>query len=166
MKTSIKIFTILVIGLLNFLSVSAQNKKAVLAAAINDKNFVFVADYVEPARGAGHGLTSEYTVTVAKDSLMTYLPYFGQATMANINGDKGGIQLTATKFDYTQTTAKRGNVEILITPLGQPSSDALAVKSLRFNISPDGWATLQIMNYNRDPIIFNGRVHERNGKGI
>jgi hypothetical protein len=165
-KKSFKIICTLIIGLLSLYSVSAQDKKAALMAAVNNRNFIFIANYVSPARGGGHALTSDYDVTLTKDSVITYLPYFGRAYMANYGSLDDGIKLTTTKFSYTQTTNKKGNVEILITPKEQNLTDALAVKSMRLNISPDGYASLQVISFNRDPIIFNGNIEERKGKGI
>jgi len=40
-------------------------------------------------------------------------------------------------------------------------SDPKGVQSMRLNISPDGYASLQVTSLNRDPISFNGTIEEK-----
>jgi Domain of unknown function (DUF4251) len=168
MKNLIKIFCVLLIGSMGFNTATAQtraDKKAAKAASITklieDKNYVFVADYVSPTRGAGHALTSEYDLTIAKDSVIAYLPYFGRAYLADYGSTDEGIKFSWTKFDYKVTPDKKGDFEILITPVEKNIGDAKAVQSIRLRISPDGYASLQVTSFNREPISFNGSIESR-----
>ena len=167
MRNIIKTIGILLI-ILCCLSTQAQttkaNKKAAEATRIknlvNSQKYVFIANYVIPLGGGGFALTSYYDVKVGKDTISTFLPYFGRAFMANYGSINNGIQFTATKFTYKVTT-KKNNWDVLITPLeNNRMNDPLGVRLMRLSISPDGNATLQVNNTNRDAITFFGRIEE------
>jgi len=166
MKNLIKIFCVLLISPCCFYAAMGQSKKTPLL--VNDQNYVFVANYINPSRGGGKALTNAYDVTVSKDSIVTYLPYYGRAYLADYGSTDEGIKFTWTHFDYKITSVdKKGNFEILITPKNKSIGDTKAVQSMRLYISSDGYASLQITNVNRDPVSFNGTIEERiKPKGI
>lgn len=173
MKNLIKTFSILLICTCCFYAAHAQtktDKRAAKSAEINklvtDRNFVFNATYVTPLRGGSRALTNEYDLTVSNDAITAYLPYFGQAYLANYGSTDNGIKFNWTNFTYTETPDKKGNREILIIPKDKSASDANAVQSMRLYISSDGYASLQITNMNRDPISFNGTIEPKRPKGI
>src|SRR3954453_6994191 len=83
---------------------------------INSKRYTFLAQYAQPMSGKQRTLTSEYTLTVHNDSLISYLPYFGQAYTAPMNPSDAGIEFTSTNFDYAVTPTKKGNYDITIKP--------------------------------------------------
>lgn len=168
MKNSIKIGYALLIALCLLHTAFAQtkpNKKAARIVEVNDivtaRNYVFKANYVNPSRGGGRALTSDYDLIVAKDSIIAFLPYFGRAYLADYGSTDEGIKFTWTHFDYKATSGKKGNREILIIPQNKNISNPKDVQSLRLSISEDGYASLQIINSNRDPIIFDGTIEKR-----
>src|ERR1700679_3931736 len=151
MKNLIKLFCALLISSCCFYTTKAQSKKT--PQLVNDQNYVFVANYINPARGGGKALTDAYDLSVSKDSIITYLPYYGRAYLADYSSYDDGIKFTWTHFNYKITSVdKKGNFEILITPKDKNLGDAKAVQSMRLYISSDGYASLQIINFNRDPV--------------
>jgi len=166
MKNSIKLFYVLLISTGCFYTAGAQttDKKAAKTAEIkklvNDRNFIFKANYVNPFRGAGRALTSDYDLTVLKDTIRAYLPYFGRAYTADYGSTDNGIKFTWTQFDYKITAGKKSGWDILITQKDKNISNANAVQSLRLSVSSDGYASLQVTSVNRDPISFNGTIEE------
>lgn len=105
--------------LLTFISIniahaqsSGNDKKAARALAVKNmveaQNYVFKANYVMPMRGVGRSLTSEYDLTVSKDTIAAFLPYFGRAYTAPYNPTEGGIKFTNTHFTYTSKVGKKG----------------------------------------------------------
>ena len=91
----------MLIGICCFNTAGAQTKTDKKAARIekmtqliNSRNYIFIADNVSPARGGGRSLTCEYYLTVAKDSVIAFLPYFGRAYLADYSGYDGGIKFT------------------------------------------------------------------------
>lgn len=171
MKNLSKIVIISLI-ILNGVNVWAQNtsdkkaKKAALTAQrINGKDFVFNADYVTPARGGGHTLNDNYDLVVSADSIIAYLPYFGRAYMAPAYGSTdNGIKFTWTNFTYKVTADKKKGFDVLIKPAKQDISDANGVQFLRLSVGNNGYASLQVINSNRDPITFEGTVEARHQK--
>lgn len=138
-------------------------KIAKIATLINTKNFVFMATYANPTRGMqSRSLTGEYDLTLSGDTLVAYLPYFGRAYLADYNSaTEGGIKFTTTDFSYKVTKGKKGNFEILINLLKSSLSDPRAVKTMRLDVTPDGYASLQVISLNRDPISFEGEIQKK-----
>ena len=139
-----------------FISCSSTKPVASLSESdvremVNSKDFVFVADRVNPLRGRSRQLTSQYDVRVKNDSLTSYLPYFGRAHVAPMDPSQGGIQFTSTDFSYN--TNQGNGWTIIIKP-----NDHNDVQQMVFNIFENGTATLSVTSTNRDPISFNGYV--------
>jgi hypothetical protein len=106
--------------------------------------------------GRSRQLTSDYDVKVAKDSIISYLPYFGRAYTAPLDPTRGGIQFKSKDFEYTISNKRKGGWDILIKP-----KDVDDVRQLSLMISEDGYGSLQVLSNNRQPIIFNGYVTAR-----
>jgi hypothetical protein len=138
---------------------------AEIKAIVEAQNFVFNANYVNPTRLNSRALTSSYDLTVAKDTIIAYLPYFGVATVAPAYGStEGGIKFTTTKFTYVAKPGKKDGWNITIKPTVKNISDSRDVQSMYLNISSDGYASLQVISTNRDPISFNGTIEKRPAK--
>lgn len=119
---------------------------------INSKNFVFKAQNVRPLSGGARQLTTGYDIRLFGDSIVAYLPYFGRAYVANLNGE-GGIKFTSTQFDYKIVNRKKGLWDVDIKP-----KDTRDVRQLYFTISEDGYATLQVTSENRQAISYYGYI--------
>lgn len=135
---------------------SAQKlDKASVQNAVNSKQFVFKAQTVLPMAGKSRFLTTDYDVKVLGDSLVSYLPYFGRAYNVTY-GDRGGIDFTSTQFDYKVKPRKKGGWDVSIE-----TNDVKDNQRFNFSISEDGYAYLQVISNNRQPISFNGYIVER-----
>lgn len=167
MKSLIKLFSALLIGICCINMAHAQNTKATKKAAkiaeinriINSMNYVFNAQYALPARGSSKPV-SDYDLTVTKDKLNIYLPYYGRVYSGMMDPTQGGIKLTTTHFDYKAQQGKKGDWTITIKPKEKDITDAKDVRELRLNVNTDGYASLYVSCYNRDNISFNGYVDE------
>ncbi len=142
---------------------SKKDKRAVKIAAIKNlvdsQNFVFVAEYVSPMGRGRRNLTSSYEVLVTKDTLISYLPYFGRAYSVPFNSTNIGFDFTSTNFDYQITTRKKSGWDILIKPKDQNDNQQLS-----FLIFNNGSASLNITSVNRSPISYQGYIAERKPK--
>lgn len=155
--------TMLVISLVAVSGLRAQEdknnkkaeKEAAVKAMIEAQRYVFKPQSANPMRGRTMQLTSEYTVKVNKDTIISDLPYFGRSFTAPIDPTRGGIQFNSTKFDYALTPIKKG-WQVVIRP-----KDVSDVQQFLFTIFNNGSATLQVTSTNRTPISFNGYVVER-----
>lgn len=146
----------LVIGLTSTITILAQDKKTNIKELIDARSYVFKAQTVLPMGGRSRQLTSGYDVKVAKDSIISYLPYFGRAYTAPLDPSKGGIQFKSKDFEYTISNKRKGGWDILIKP-----KDAGDVRQMSLMISEEGYGSLQVLSNNRQPIIFNGYVTAR-----
>ena len=166
MKPLIKLSLLCLLVLTGLTSAFAQTKKerqaekiAAIKSMIDSSRYVFNADYAYPLRGSQKALTSsDYDLKVSKDSVIAYLPYYGRAYVAPYNPTEGGIKFTSTNFTYSKKLKKDGSWQISIKPKDHNITDWRDVQQLTFDISPDGYASLQVLSSNRDPISFNGTI--------
>lgn len=131
------------------------SKEASTARLVDAKNYTFVAQTALPMRGRTINLTSEYTLEVSQDTITAFLPYYGRAYSAPLDPSKGGIKFTSTQFTYDRKAGKRGGWNISITP-----SDVRSTQKLSLSITDDGYASLQVISNNRQPISFNGHIRK------
>jgi hypothetical protein len=164
MKTIMKFTGLLMLLCVVSLSSMAQNtrkerqakKVADIKAMIEANNYVFKAQSANPMRGGTFNLITEYDLSVAQDTLIAYLPYFGRAYQAPMDPTDGGIHFTSTRFSYNKQQTKDGGWEISVK-----TTDAKGIEQLFLSISQDGYAQLRITSTNRDPITFDGYIEQR-----
>jgi len=140
----------------------AQSKKEIREKAkaaevqklLESKRFSFKAQTAQPMRGGSINLTSNYDLTIRKDTLQSYLPYFGRAYSAPMNATESPLTFNTTNFKYTSSNGKKGSKEISI----EIKDQAANVRKFYLSVSAQGYATLQVLNSNRDPISFNGYI--------
>ncbi len=120
---------------------------------VDSQQFNFVAQTVTPMRGRMRNLTSSYDVNVRKDSLTSYLPYFGRAYQAPVNPSEGGIQFTSTNFSYDATNNNKGRWDVVIK-----FKDQREVQQFSFSIFDNGTAQLSVTSTYKDPISFYGYI--------
>lgn len=159
----LSIYCVLCISLASCLSkkkLQAQHEKEVaLQKMINQQSFVFKAQFANPLGWRQINLNYDYDVSVSKDSVISYLPYFGRAYVAPINPTdpkETGIQFTSTKFDYHLDSTKHSGWQIIITP-----HDVKDIRQFIFDITQSGYATLSVNSLNRQQISFNGYITEK-----
>ncbi len=140
---------------------NAAAKLAAIKGMIDSAKYVFEANYAYPMRGTQKNLTSDYDVRVSKDTIVAYLPYYGRAYIAPQDPTEGGIKFTSTKFTYVKEQRKNGNWRIVIKPKDNNTTDWRDVRQLMFDITPSGYASLQVISSNRDPISFNGTIERK-----
>ena len=160
MKTLRNILTlVLIVGIGSFAAnaqTEKQSKKELKKAAIkNDiesKRYTFIANNAIPMGGSTKQLTSEYDLRITPDSVISFLPYFGEAHFGVPYGSTDlGIKFTSVKFDYKATQKKNGGWEIIIEP-----KDVRYLQSMTLFISSDGYGSLAVNSVNRNNISFDG----------
>ena len=137
-----------------------QEKKAAKALEIKNlidsQAYVFYAESVTPMSGRNRHLTSDYTVDITKEKVVSDLPYFGRAYSAPIGSSEGGIKFTSTNFEYAIKDRKKGGWNITIKP-----KDVQEVQSFNLSVFDNGSATLQVGSTNRQSISFSGEIRQR-----
>lgn len=132
---------------------NATAGNANLQQLINSKSYTFLAQYALPLGGRSIPLTTQYTLTVKGDSLISDLPYFGRAFTAPINPSDGGIHFTSTNFNYTATPTRKGGYNITISPHDEPKANGMTL-----SVTSGGYANLQVISTNRQSIAFRGII--------
>jgi hypothetical protein len=134
-------------------SKKSDAKKIAFKNMVDSQHFVFEAQTVTPLRGNFRNLTSQYDVRVTKDSLISYLPYFGQAYSAPINQTKSSLDFTSTNFSYSVSAYKNDGWYITIKP-----KDKTQVQQYFFTVFNNGKASLSVISTSKDQISFNGFI--------
>ena len=133
---------------------ATENKPtASIDEAIQARNYTFKARTAVPTGGRTRQLTTDFDLDIGKDTIVSYLPYFGRAYTAQIGGRENGLQFTSTDFEYDDKVSENGLHEIRIKP-----KDARDVQLLLLSVSKNGYGTLQVTSTNRQPISFSGVV--------
>jgi hypothetical protein len=157
-KTFLVFFTINILAGLSI--VKAQEKTPdEIKKIVESQNYIFKAQMVYPQSGSSRSLTSDYDLTITRDTIISFLPYFGRAYSAPVDPTKGGIKFTSTDFEYKPTKDGK-SWGITIKP-----KDAPDVQQLYLDIFDNGNATLRVTSTNRQSISFNGYVKEGPPKG-
>ncbi|MGI4020503.1 MAG: DUF4251 domain-containing protein [Janthinobacterium lividum] len=139
----------------------AQKKQAKLEAVkkmVDNQNYVFMAQMANPLGWRTIQLNYNYSVVVSKDSIDSYLPYYGRAYVAPINPSdpkETGIQFNSKNFEYANNVSKRNGWDVSIVP-----HDVKETRRFTLNISEAGYATLNVISNNRQSISFNGYITE------
>ncbi len=163
-QNTAKLMVLFFIGMASFNTMHAQTPKkdreakqvADIKKMVDARAYIFMAEFANPMSGGNRSLTSGYDLTVGKDTLIAYLPFFGRAYVAPIDPTEGGIKFTSTKFEYIAKPLKKGGWEITFKP-----KDTKDVRQMFLTISENGYATLYITNNDRDAISFQGYITGR-----
>ena len=127
-----------------------------IKSMLEERRFVFQAQTALPSRGASRNLSMGYDLRVSKDTLIAELPYFGRAYSAPMDMQGGGIRFVSNDFSYAIDDSKKSRWVIRLEP-----KDHKDVRTMTLSVSDNGYASLQVISNNRDPITFNGIVVDR-----
>jgi hypothetical protein len=107
---------------------------------------------MSPVKGASRHLTSNYALTVKGDTVVSYLPYFGQAYNIPYGGGKG-LNFESTISVYTLSYDAKGTARISF----QTRSEG---ETLHYNIQifSNGSSNIHVSSTNRQAINFHGNL--------
>jgi hypothetical protein len=153
-KSSLFYFIFLLTFLVSGICTQAQNDEVTIKNLVESQHFIFKAQTALPSGAASRQLESDYyDVRISKDTIISFLPYFGRSYSVGNYGSDGGIKFTSTKFSYSITKTKKGGWDISIKP-----KDANDVRELSLSISVSRTADLKVISDNRQPISFYGYI--------
>lgn len=157
------------------IQVNGQTDKETTIKIINNQHYIFNATTAIPMANrevnevlsrmpGGTGgtiqlLGSKYELSVAKDSVEAFLPYYGRAYTATMNPDDSGIKFKSKKFEYKAVQRKKG--AWLITMKFKDTKDP---QTMTLSVSENGYATLHVNSNNRQAITFSGFLSEPKAK--
>lgn len=154
-----KIFSVVLIALTTIVltdsySQTRAQKEADIKKLLDSRKFEFVAESATPMGGGNIRLTSSnYRVSFNKDSLDSFLPYFGIAFRSKFGSTDSPLSFSSSDFLYETKSSKKGGQTINIK-INQPDDPDMMILS----VSSLGYGTLQVSSVNRQPISFYGFV--------
>lgn len=119
---------------------------------VYSRSFVFNAQFVNPMTGRRRSLDYGYDVSISKDTLISYLPFFGRGYTAPLSPTDVDYDFTSTNFTYDVKTTRKG-WSISIKP-----KDKVSLQELYFTIFDNGVARLSITSMNRSAISYDGHL--------
>jgi hypothetical protein len=134
-------------------ALEAQEQESPVQKMMKDKQYIFKAQSYSSSSVPARTLTIDYDLKIKPDSVIAFLPYFGQSYTAQINQTDGGIKFRSARFDYSGDEKKKGKWQVTIRP-----KDVRDVSQLFMTVFPDGSAMLQVMSSGREAMTFNGYV--------
>ena len=129
----------------------ARTEQAV-RKALEARAYTVSFDYMNPMKGRGRTLTSNYSIEVRNDSLFSYLPYAGEAYNVPYGGGKA-LNFNAPIAEYSQEAGKKGRTEITLDVRNEEDH-----YTYRLTVFPDGNATLYVQPTHRQSISFSGEM--------
>jgi hypothetical protein len=134
-----------------------KEKQAAEAAAMKDlilsKSYLFEAQSTTPSGGRLKQLSYGYYVKVMGDTLVSYLPYFGQSHAPTLPSESDGINFTSTLYEYKVEDRKKGGWDIIFIP-----KDYSDVQKIYLTVFENGNASMQVTSQSRSNISYSGYV--------
>lgn len=153
MKIQIIAILIFLFGCKTAEKISNEETNANIKEKIESQKYIFKPTTAIPMGGKSINLDYSYSLKVSKDTIESYLPYFGRAYVAPSPTDEGGIKFTSTEFEYSISEKKKDMWHVNIS-----TSDQSPKYTLRLDIGSSGYATLSAQDNNRQMITFYGKI--------
>ncbi|MEO5782732.1 MAG: DUF4251 domain-containing protein [Ginsengibacter sp.] len=122
---------------------------------VESQGFVFIPRYVNAVGVRNRDLSFGYEISVSKDTIKSYLPFFGRGYIAPISPTDVDFDFTSTKFTNTTKPASRG-WSVSIKP-----KDQRYLQELYFRIFDNASASLTVTSNDRSSISYSGYITER-----
>ncbi len=120
---------------------------------IDSQKYVFKAQTAFPMGKRSINLNTDYDVSVSKDAVVSYLPYYGRAYSAT-PGSSNGLDFTSKDFEYTiNETKRKDGWDIVIKP-----KDTQLARELLLTAFKNGSANLQVTSNDKQNISYSGYI--------
>lgn len=124
-----------------------------LIAKVEEMKYKFVAGSANPMGGKNIQLTAGYySLRITKDTIESFLPYFGRAYVAPMPLEEGGIKFISTDFSY-QIKEGKNAWTVTIEPKDTPQKIKMFL-----DIGKGGYGTLSVQDNSRQAISFYGTI--------
>ena len=121
---------------------------------IDSQHFVFIPRYVNPMGFRRRELTPGFELSISKDSLISYLPFFGRGYTAPISPADVDFDFTSTNFTYSVKPGKGWNISI-------KPKDQMYLQETYLRVFENGSASLNVISINRSSISYDGYITRR-----
>jgi hypothetical protein len=132
----------------------AQSEK--IRQLVNAQSYVFMPQTALPLRGRSIQVSSGFDLEVYPDKIVSYLPYYGNATSVPINSSQNSLDFTTTNFDYFKSERAKGGWDVSIKPRAVTEP-----RGMQLTIYDNGSADLLVLGTSKDNISFSGYIVEK-----
>lgn len=126
---------------------------AMVKEALQNRRYTIDIHMMHPLRGRAVNVTSNYSVGVKGDTLVSYLPYFGRAYQVPYGGGKG-LNFTAPITGYQSETDRKGTTRIMLTSENEEDSYLYVLE-----VFSNGESSVEVQSRQRDRIYYTGRMN-------
>lgn len=138
-------------------NVSIKKERVLLVKEkIENKRYTIDVTQMLPMSGQSRQLTSDYSLTIRNDTVVSHLPYFGRAYSVPYGGGKGLI-FDALITDYKMTFDNKGTANITFQTRSEDD-----VYRFNMQIFNNGSSAILITPNNRQSINFYGNLDVTN----
>lgn len=124
----------------------------VVASMLDSRVYKMDFNRAYPSSGPSFALTYPYYVSVIRDRVESFLPYFGRTYSLPYGGGEG-LRFDAPMLDYEAVQGKKG--QQVVTFKARTEEDTY---QFRIEIYPTGGTYLSINALNKQSMSFNGQV--------
>ena len=120
---------------------------------LNNRRFTIEVDAMKPLRGGMRMLNDRYELPVKADTVMSYLPYFGQVYKANPYMQQVGLNFTGTIYDYAAAMVKQGQYRISFRTRTEEDTYVYNI-----DLFDNGKSDISVFGEFHDAITFTGQM--------
>jgi hypothetical protein len=133
---------------------AAQQAERALAVenALQSRHYTVDVQMMYPNRGVGRNVTSNYSLEVKGDTLVSYLPYFGRAYSVPYGGGKA-LNFTAPIKRYQSAKGSKGRT--LVDLVIDNEEDVI---TYHIEVFDNGQTTIDVIAREREPISYSGEL--------
>ena len=120
-------------------------------AALADRHYRLTITQAYPRRGGSVNVSRDFFLEVKGDTLVSYLPFFGQAYRSSLSGADKGLNFTEQIRSYEVVQQKDGVSRIRLRVRNEEDSYVYLL-----DLSDTGRASIRVLPTERDDISFDG----------
>lgn len=129
-----------------------EESALLLKKVIDSGNYTVDATMAYPHRGRNVPLTSQYTLEVKNDSVLSHLPFYGRAFSVPYGGGEG-LHFQAPLTDYVVTYKPKGAAQIKFNARTDEDLFKFTV-----DVYPGGAANISVVMQQRESINYSGSL--------
>lgn len=131
-----------------------QRKSAQILDSLHNRTYTIAFDYVIPSKMQPRFLTSDYSVRVHGDSIVSSLPYFGVAYRADPeNRNRSPLDFKSAISSYETDQVKKNKMRVKLK-----TRNKMDFLSYYLDIFTNGSVTLNVIATDRESVSFTGNL--------
>ncbi len=131
-------------------------QREALQSAVQDslksRHYTINMTMMYPQRGAAENISSNWSLEVKGDTLVSYLPYIGVADYVPIGGGRG-MNFTAPISKYSSTIDPKGKTTVLMKVRNDEEQ-----MEFHIEVQSEGQSFVDVLFQNRDRISYSGTL--------